>query len=195
MPDDALAGIFMNVNGEQFLPMMQSNRSLQTLLMGINQAVDMDNIMRSVDGDMAIVLPTLGDADLKMMMAAKLAHSKWLGDVDYWKTSCPAGAKIANWGKNSYFYTDGKTSFYFGVTDDKQFFSGSDELTAQYAVKPSNHPIDARFRSLSWDRSWRWSSISPRVLMAAAQVRMMPSQLLLVCLLQSSEILLLWFIL
>lgn len=148
MPDDALAGIFMNVNGEQFLPMMQSNRSLQTLLMGINQAVDMDNIMRSVDGDMAIVLPTLGGADLKMMMAAKLAHSKWLGDVDYWKTSCPAGAKIANWGKNSYFYTDGKTSFYFGVTDDKQFFSGSDELTAQYAVKPSNHPIDAKIQKL-----------------------------------------------
>lgn len=148
MPDDALAGIFMNVNGEQFLPMMQSNRSLQTLLMGINQAVDMDNIMRSVDGDMAIVLPTLGDADLKMMMAAKLAHSKWLGDVDYWKTSCPAGAKIANWGKNSYFYTDGKTSFYFGVTDDKQFFSGSDELTALYAVKASNHPIDAKIQKL-----------------------------------------------
>ncbi len=61
MPADALAGIFMNVKGKQFLPMMQSNRSLQTLLMGINQAVDMDNIMRSVDGDMAIVMPTLGD--------------------------------------------------------------------------------------------------------------------------------------
>lgn len=144
MPADALAGIFMNVNGEQFLPMMQSNRSLQTLLMGINQAVDMDNIIRSVDGDMAIVMPSLTDADMKMMMGAKLAHSKWLGDVDYWKQSCPAGAKIANWGKNSYFYTDGKTSFYFGVTDDMQFFSGSDELLAQYAVKPSNHPIDTK---------------------------------------------------
>ena len=148
MPADALAGIFMNVKGEQFLPMMQSNRSLQTLLMGINQAVDMDNIMRSVDGDMAIMMPTLGDASMKMMMAAKLAHSKWLGDVDYWKTSCPPGAKIANWGKNAYFYTDGKTSFYFGVTDDKQFFSGSDELSAQYAVKPSNHPIDAKIQKL-----------------------------------------------
>ena len=148
MPADALAGIFMNVKGEQFLPMMQSNRSLQTLLMGINQAVDMDNIMRSVDGDMAIMMPTLGDASMKMMMAAKLAHSKWLGDVDYWKTSCPPGAKIANWGKNAYFYTDGKTSFYFGVTDDKQFFSGSDELSAQYAVKSSNHPIDAKIQKL-----------------------------------------------
>lgn len=148
MPSDALAGIFMNVKGDQFLPMMQSNRSLQTLLMGINQAVDMDNIIRSVDGDMAIVMPSLTDVDMKMMMAAKLAHSKWLGDVDYWKQSCPPGAKIANWGKNAYFYTDGKTSFYFGVTDDKQYFSGSDELLAQYAVKPSNHPINAKIQKL-----------------------------------------------
>lgn len=148
MPTDALAGIFMNIKGEQFLPMMQSNRSLQTLLMGINQAVDMDNIIRSVDGDMGIVMPTLGDDNLRMMMAAKLAHSKWLGDVDYWKKSCPDGAKIANWGKNSYCYTDGKTSFYFGVTDDNQFFSGSDELSAQYAVKPSNHPISEKIQEL-----------------------------------------------
>ena len=116
--------------------------------MGINQAIDMDNIIRSVDGDMAIVMPSLTDNDMQMTMAAKLSHAKWLGDVDYWKTSCPAGAKIANWGKNAYFYTDGKTSFYFGVTDDKQFFSGSDQLMAQYAVKPSNHPIDAKIQKL-----------------------------------------------
>ena len=94
MPADALAGIFMNVKGEQFLPMMQSNRSLQTLLMGINQAIDMDNIIRSVDGDMAIVLPSLTDNNMQMTMAAKLSHAKWLGDVDYWKTSCPAGKDI-----------------------------------------------------------------------------------------------------
>ena len=35
-----------------------------------------------------------------------------------------------------------------GVTDDKQFFSGSAQLMAQYAVKPSNHPIDAKIQKL-----------------------------------------------
>ena len=34
------------------------------------------------------------------------------------------------------------------MTDDKQFFSGSDQLMAQYAVKPSNHPIDAKIQKL-----------------------------------------------
>lgn len=146
MPDDATAGIFMNVDGKKFLPMMQTNKGIQQLLLGINAAIDMDNIIRSVNGDMAIVLPSFSDANLKMTMAAQLAHYQWLADVDYWKESCLKGASIADWGKNAYYYTDGKTSFYFGVSDDKQFFSGSDELLASYAIKRSNHPVSADIR-------------------------------------------------
>lgn len=146
MPDDAVAGIFMNVDGNKFLPMMQSNKGIQQLLLGINAAIDMDNIIRSVNGDMAIVMPSLSDANLKMTMAAQLAHSKWLADVGYWKESCPKGSSIADWGKNAYYYTDGKTSFYFGVSDDSQFYSGSDQILASYSIKESNHPIPAEIR-------------------------------------------------
>ena len=146
MPSDAVAGIFMNVEGVKFLPMMQSNRGIQQLLMGINAAIDMDNIIRSVDGDMAIVMPSFSDNNLKMALGAKLAHAKWLSDVGYWKQSCPKGSSIADWGKNAYYYTDGKTSFYFGVSDDMQFYSGSDELIAEYSIKNSNHPIAAEIQ-------------------------------------------------
>lgn len=146
MPDDAMVGVFMNVDGKKFLPMMQSNEGIRQLLLGINSAIDMDNIIRSVDGDMSIVMPSFSDSNLKMTMAAQLAHSKWLADVGYWKESCKKGTSIADWGKNSYYYTDGKTSFYFGVTDDLQFFSGSDELLASYSVRESNHPIAAEIR-------------------------------------------------
>lgn len=141
MPDDALAGIFMNVDGTQFLPMVRSNKGLQQLLLGINAAIDMDNIIKSVNGDLTLVLPSFSDSNLKLTMAAQLAHSKWLADVDYWKESCPKGSMIADWGKNAYNYTDGKTSFFFGVSDDGLFYSGSDELLASYSIKPSNHPI------------------------------------------------------
>lgn len=146
MPDDALVGIFMNVDGNKFLPMMQTNKGIQQLLLGINAAIDMDNIIRSVDGDMAIVMPSFSDSNLKMTMAAQLAHTNWLGDVDYWKQSCPKGARIADWGHQAYSYSDGKTSFYFGVTGDKQFYSGSDELLASYSIKESNHPISEDIR-------------------------------------------------
>lgn len=141
MPADALAGIFMNVNGKDFLPMLQSNKGLQALLMGINTAIDMDNIIRSVDGDMSIVLSSMSDNEIKMMMGAQLGHSGWLADVDYWKQSCPKGSAIGNWGKNAFCYSDGKTSFYFGVTDDRQFFSGTEESMAENVIKPSVHPV------------------------------------------------------
>ena len=146
MPNDAMAGIFVNVDGNKFLPMMQSNKGIQQLLLGINAAIDMDNIIRSVNGDMAIVMPSFSDSDMKMTLAAKLANSKWLEDVGYWKQSCPKGSSIADWGKNAYYYTDGKTSFYFGVSGDMQFYSGSDELLASYSIKPSNHPISANIQ-------------------------------------------------
>src|SRR5574344_2815140 len=80
MPKNAMLGMFLNVNGNKFLPLMHSNKGIQQLLLGINAAIDMDNIIRSVNGDMAIVLPSFSDANLKMTMAAQLAHYKWLAD-------------------------------------------------------------------------------------------------------------------
>lgn len=148
MPDDAMAGIFMNVAGSRFLPLVQSNQGLQTLLMGINASIDMDNILRSVDGDMSIVLPTLGADHMQMMMAARLSHAKWLSDVDYWKQSCPKGSTIGNWKSNAFCYSSGKTCFYFGVTDDKQFFSGNDEVSAGSSIRPSSHPISKRVQNM-----------------------------------------------
>lgn len=148
MPDDAMAGIFMNVAGSRFLPLVQSNQGLQTLLMGINASIDMDNILRSVDGDMSIVLPTLGADHMQMMMAARLSHAKWLSDVDYWKQSCPKGSTIGNWKSNAFCYSSGKTCFYFGVTDDKQFFSGNDEVSAESSIRPSSHPVSKRVQNM-----------------------------------------------
>ena len=58
MPSDAVMGLFVNVDGNKFIELMRSNRSLQAMLAGINAAIDMDNIIKSVDGDMACLLYT-----------------------------------------------------------------------------------------------------------------------------------------
>ena len=54
----------------------------------------------------------------------------------------PKGGKILDSGKNSYYYTDGNTSFFFGVSPDLQFYSGSDKATALGAIKTNVHPLD-----------------------------------------------------
>ena len=141
MASDALMGMFMNVDGKQFLTLLQNNKRLLTLMSGINAAIDMDNIIRSVDGDMAIVMPNYTDDNIQMSMSAELSNNKWLDDVGYWKQSCPKGGRIEDWNKNSYYYTDGKTSFYFGVSDDKQFYSGNSDKQALSSIQSAENPI------------------------------------------------------
>jgi len=133
-----LLGVFMNVEGTKLLPMLRNNRALQVLLFGLNTAVDMDNIIMSIDGDLAMTVPRLSDTGMKLSMAAQLDNADWLKDVDYWKKSCPQGSSIIDWNKNSYCYSDKSMNFFFGVTDDLQFFSGSSKEEAMASLKGDN---------------------------------------------------------
>ena len=82
--------LMMNVEGGQLLPILRQNNALQALLTGINTAIDMDNILRSVDGDMAYMADsTLANIEMK----AQLKNRDFLKDIAYWKSSCPAGTR------------------------------------------------------------------------------------------------------
>ncbi|MBQ1758449.1 MAG: DUF4836 family protein, partial [Prevotella sp.] len=147
MSKDDVAGLFVNVKGDEFIRLMNENRGFQALLAGVNAAIDMDNIIKSVDGDMCVIMPNGSDKGFRMKMCAQLAHSQWLKDVDYWKQSCPPGSRIRDWNQNAFCFSDGKTSFYFGVSPDKQFYSGGSEEDALMALTQSKNPIPA-----SWQR-------------------------------------------
>lgn len=148
MPQDAMMGMFVNVDGTKFLPMMQSNKGVQALLAGINTAVDMDNIIRSVDGDMALITPSYNENSLTMCMSAQLGNAKWIADVSYWKQSCPSGGKIVDWQKNAWYYTDNKTTFFFGVTPDMQFYSGSSKDEALASIAKAQNPLNDDIQKL-----------------------------------------------
>jgi hypothetical protein len=82
MSSTDVMGLFMNVDGKKFIELMRQNKGIRAMLSGINAAIDMDNIIKSIDGDMAIITPRLGDETLQLMMAAKLGNADWLADVD-----------------------------------------------------------------------------------------------------------------
>lgn len=141
MSEDDAIGMFINVDGQRFHSLITQNRAITAMLAGINSAIDMDNILRSVDGDLALVSSSLGSETLQLTMAAKLKDAVWLNDIDYWKQSVPAGGKIGDWGKNCYYYTSGKTSYYFGVSADMQYMSGGSERDALNSINASPNPI------------------------------------------------------
>lgn len=141
MSDSDVMGMFMNVDGRQLIRQMQQNPALTAMLAAINGAIDLDNIIRGIDGDLAIITPQMAENRFQMQMAARMPRTPWLADVDYWKQSVPAGGRIGDWGKNCYYYTSDKTSYYFGVTADGQYMSGSSEKAALASIHPAKKPV------------------------------------------------------
>lgn len=134
-------GLFLNADGTQFHQLITQNRGIAAMLAGINAAIDIDNILKSVDGDMAIVSSSAGTDNFRLKMSAKLSGAPWLKDVGYWKQSVPQGGHIGDWGKDCYYYTDGAMSYYFGVTPDLQYMSGGNADEARQSILASPDPI------------------------------------------------------
>lgn len=145
---ESAAGVFLNVEGEQFIKILHSNKTFQAVLTGMNTVIDMDNIIKSIDGDFIIVLPRIVNDMPEMQMCAQLKSKAFFNDIDYWKQSCPSGSKILNWGKDSYYYTSGDLTYYFGVSGDMQFYSGTTETEAKSILSKSAEPLSIDMQNL-----------------------------------------------
>lgn len=148
MGEDDVFGMFMNVDGDKFHSIIRQSAAVSAMLNGINAAIDMDNILKSVNGDMALTSSSLGKDNFDMKMAAKLGNASWLSDVDYWKQSVPQGGRIGDWGKNCFYYTGGGTTYYFGVTPDMQYMSGGSEQEALQSIRQAANPIGADMQKM-----------------------------------------------
>lgn len=142
MSQSQLFALFANVNGKDFLPLLQSDRSLQAVLIGLNTAVDFDNIMRSVDGDIAFAFSGMSPDNPGMTMLARVDNPVWTADVDYWKQSCQPGCSITG-SDGHWTYRSGDTGFSFGLQGDVFYgTSGVSPAQVQHLLKPAN-PIPA----------------------------------------------------
>ncbi len=150
--NNAFMNIAMNVDGERFFPMIQNHETMMAFLASANAAIDMNNIIKSIDGDVAMMY--FGDmmfSDSGFLLLSELAHSQWIADIDYWKTSTPKGGEIKDLGKDTYCYTDGQSQYYFGLvggsndgqksTSSQQFFCGNTPNAATSPFEPVGESI------------------------------------------------------
>ena len=144
---DMLGCLLVNVDGGQFLPLLQANKALRALMVGVNTVIDMDNIIRGVDGDMLLAFTGFSGDSPRVAMGAKLSQSDWLADVDYWMRSCPPGMTITRWGNDAYRVHGADMEFYFGVGDGLRFYAGSDSVEAKSMLSTSTRPLDDKARS------------------------------------------------
>lgn len=103
------------VKGSDLLNMLRGNEQLRAMLIGVNTAIDIDKMLRGVDGD---VLLSIADMSGSVSLHADVTDTSWTQDVDYWKRSCPQGTTITDAGRQSWRFQGNGMDMEFGLTDN-----------------------------------------------------------------------------
>lgn len=139
-----LMGLFLNVDGKKLMHLLQQSEGTLAMLTGINQAIDMNAIIQSFNGDVYIGMPQYDADKTSIKMGAMLGNSQFLNDVAYWKSSVPQGAQLTDWQPNAYCYSSPDISFCFGVRNytPLQFYAGTTKEQALSIMKPADTPLE-----------------------------------------------------
>lgn len=133
----AAVAIHMNVDGRQLLPLLTDREEIGAMLAGANQAIDLNAILRSADGDITIACRDVSDTP-DIALAAQLSNTAFLGDIGYWQSSLPKGYSLTPWATRLYRLTGPATDFFFGVTTGAkpEFYSGRTPEEAERMLSP-----------------------------------------------------------
>jgi hypothetical protein len=146
LPANSLISIVCGIDGEKYIKQLRTNDAFRTLLAGVNQALDIDMMLKSINGDMVITVPSMKGDKMDFQLVADAKNKNWMGDVGYWKTSCPKGTKIEDWIKDGYHLTGSDWNTYFGVSPKNRLYICSSPEVAMKAGEPVKQPLSANIR-------------------------------------------------
>ncbi|MFN1208706.1 DUF4836 family protein, partial [Enterococcus lactis] len=72
--------ILSGVNGENYLNLLRNNIPFRTLLIGLNTALDIDMILKSIDGDILMAMPSAKGKNFDFQLLANVRDTDWLAD-------------------------------------------------------------------------------------------------------------------
>ncbi len=103
----------------------QSNTGRQMLLM-IERAIDVEHILREVEGDVVVVMPPAA-ADYKnpeFLLLAEVDDDDFMEDVDYWQKSMKDyGMSMTKTIGQNYLISSGDISINWGLDDENVYFA------------------------------------------------------------------------
>ncbi|NPD92203.1 DUF4836 family protein [Xylanibacter muris] len=131
IPYDASVSVICGVDGNDYIDLLRRNDTFRVLLAGLNTAIDIDKMLKSVNGDMLMTFGNIGNGKPHFSLIAEVSDAGWLEDVGYWKASTPSGTSITDWKFNdSYHFNGGDWNAYFGLTSDNMMYICSSESLA-----------------------------------------------------------------
>lgn len=137
--DKMMVWVGANLKGTWVLERLKADASIKEMLFMMERAIDIEQMLKAVDGDLAIELQQgeLRSSDQEYLVYAQLKNTDFLEDVDYWKKSMKDyGITMTTLAKDQYKLTlDGET-FVWGV-EDKTLFMGTAEANREQGEKES----------------------------------------------------------
>ncbi|MEE0520387.1 MAG: DUF4836 family protein [Bacteroidaceae bacterium] len=117
----------MGVDGKWLVDnVLKQNKAAKEYLFMLERCVDIEQMLRAVDGDMAVsVNPAADGAQPSISLLAHVKDTKFLDDVDYWQQSMKDYGFSMNKlsGDDYQIKLDGGKSLFWGVSDSDLYIS------------------------------------------------------------------------
>lgn len=126
--DRSFAWISMGCEGGWLLDLLKQNEDAKQALFMLERGIDIEQMLRSIDGDVTLVLPaepsSAGLQNSDFMLLAQVAQTDFLNDVPEWQKSArDYGITIQNKGNQQYLMTTPETRLLWGVEQQNLYLA------------------------------------------------------------------------
>ena len=130
-PANPLFHMMIGLDGEDLLTLLRENDAIRTALLMANALIDLDMIVKSIDGDVSLTL--MGDSQHPdLLFQAQLENDKFMRNVTSWNDDMTRMAGLQFYARdehNAICRMKSGTDFYFS-TADKRLRISNNEATA-----------------------------------------------------------------
>lgn len=147
--EKAEISVLCGMEGENMIARLRENETLRTTLVGLNTIIDIDKMLKSIDGDMFFSIPSSYGGKLDFQLIADTKNCDWLDDVDYWKETIPQGTFITNRVSGGYCLSNSDLSLYFGMNDKQVMYIGTTERLSENTWHSSDNPLPDNIKTIA----------------------------------------------
>ena len=133
--DEPMLRVIASVNGEDVLPKLRENIVVRTMLVGINLCVDLDMMIKSIDGNVIIEYGGRSASSPTFVASAQTKNQDFLKNAKEWCTgSSTFGYSCQALDDKNFAIQSGGNKYFFGVHDDFLYVSSDNGKNLQFFV-------------------------------------------------------------
>ncbi len=138
-PNDFFVWAGAGVEGDNILKLLKNTPDVNQYLTALDRAIDIQAIIKSLKGDLALVIPSLPEDEPEFVITAKTKNQDFLKDVNYWNESMKDyGVRMKENSKNNFtLYADGE-ELNWGVDGDNVYFASKNSFFKTAFSEKSN---------------------------------------------------------